>query len=377
MKRASVLVLSILIMVFAPMLMAQNANVDVYGRPLPDNAAPYDMQVWQELCNANTKEIALMSAVSVYERICNQDGFDKFGDSLVNLDENLNLIPGAAASWEVLSDGVTWRFHLRPGQVWSDGTPLTANDYVATYRYMVDPKNAYDFVWMWQGVIAGWDQAVAGEIPPDQIGMTATDDLTLDVKTQGPLAFLPSTLYFWPPLQAAALQKYGNADYTLDPKTSVSSGPFILKEFVPGQRLTLEANPTYNGYRKPYLKEIRGVYGDEQNGSFLAFQHYDVDRVNYGNMGPADFQIVNADPVMQKNYRPNMGDFRTDYLLFDTYNPPFDNLDVRLAFAKSVDRDLDCQERDRIAVRHARVFVPRAGLPGLGRERRFQRYSGV
>src|SRR5215813_11268446 len=163
---------------------AQADNVDVYGRTLPKDAAPYHQQVWTELCNSKRKETSLMSAVTVYQRICDQDGFDKFGDPLVVLDENLNLIPAAAEKWEPSSDGLTWTFHLRKGQVWSDGTPLTANDYVASYQFMVDPKHAFDFVWMWQGVIKGWDQAVAGEIKPDQIGMKAVDDLTLSVTTQ-------------------------------------------------------------------------------------------------------------------------------------------------------------------------------------------------
>jgi ABC-type transport system substrate-binding protein len=137
MKRFVVLlILASLLMVLVPTLAAQSDNTDVYGRPLPDNAAPYQMQVWQELCNSNRKETALSSAATVYSRICDQDGFDKFGDSLVQLDQNLNIIPGAASSWEVSKDGLTWTFHLKPGQVWSDGTPLTANDYVATYRYM-------------------------------------------------------------------------------------------------------------------------------------------------------------------------------------------------------------------------------------------------
>ena len=99
------------------------------------------------LCESTEKQVSFSSVVSVYARIC---GSDQFGDSLVNLDENLNIIPGAAEKWEASADGLSWTFHLRPGQVWSDGTPLTANDYVASYRFMVDPKNAYDFVWMWQ-----------------------------------------------------------------------------------------------------------------------------------------------------------------------------------------------------------------------------------
>lgn len=340
MKRFAILLLVLVtILALVPMLLAQADNVDVYGRPLPEDAAPYEMQVWQELCNSTRPEVALSSAVSVYQRICDQNGFDKFGDPLINLDENLNIIPGAAESWDVSEDGLTWHFHLRPGQVWSDGTPLTAHDYVATYRYMVDPAHAYDFVWMWLGVIEGWDSAAAGEIPPDQIGVGASDDNTFDVTTQGPLGFLPSTFIFWPPMQAAALEQYGSGDYMLDPATSVSSGPFVLTEFVPGERLILTANPTYNGYRKPYLREIRGIYGDQSNGYFLAFQNHDVDRVNYGFISAADFEIVNSDPVLQENYRPNMGDFRTDYLFFDTNTAPFDDVNVRMAFAKAVDRE--------------------------------------
>jgi peptide/nickel transport system substrate-binding protein/oligopeptide transport system substrate-binding protein len=203
---------------------------------------------------------------------------------------------------------------------------------------MVDPKNAYDFVWMWQGVIKGWNEAVAGEIKPEEIGMAAKDDVTLEVTTADPFPPLPGTLYFWPPMQAKALAALG-PNYMLDPKTSVSSGPFILKDFKAGDSITLEANPTYNGYRKPYLFQILGKYGDQINGSFLAFQNHEVDRVNYSFLGPADFQVIKGDKVLSANYRPNTGDFRTDYLLFDTYTAPFDNVKVRLAFAKALDRE--------------------------------------
>jgi peptide/nickel transport system substrate-binding protein/oligopeptide transport system substrate-binding protein len=314
-------------------------HMDIYGRELPEDAAPYEMQVWTQLCDSTRTETSLASAITVYQRICGDaQVFDKFGDSLVDLDENLNLIPGAAESWEASEDGLSWTFNLRPGQVWSDGTPLTAADYVATYRHMVDPANAYDFVWMWQGTIEGWSEAVAGDIAPDEIGMEAVDDLTLVVRTNGARPYLPGTLYFWPPLQAAALESIG-PDYILDPATSVSSGPFILTEFEAGNRVILQANPTYNGYRKPILSELRGIYGDQLNGSFLAFQNYDVDRVNYVHIAPSDFEVIAADPVLSENYLPNFGDFRTDYLFFDTYSAPFDDPNVRLAFAKALDRD--------------------------------------
>jgi ABC-type transport system substrate-binding protein len=331
---------------------AQDDTVDVYGRKLPADAAPYSMQIWTELCDSTRKETTLSAAVSVYQRICGPGVDLQLGDPLLSLDENLNLIPASAEKWEASKDGLTWTFKLRPGLVWSDGTALTANDFVETYRYMADPKHAYDFVWMWQGIIKGWDQVVAGEMTPDKIGMTAVDDLTLEVTTQAPFPPLPGTLYFWAPLQAKALKEFG-PDYMLDPKKSVSSGPFMLKEFVPGKNVTLVANPTYKGYRKPILREIRGIYGDKLNGSFLAFQARQIDIVGYENISPADFKIVDADPVLKANYRPTTGDFRTDYLFFDTYNAPFNDVNVRMAFAKALDRESIVQN----------IIGPRLAIP--------------
>ncbi len=355
-----VLLISVMALAIPPGLAVSNAqadNVDVYGRTLPADAAPYSQQIWSVLCDSTRKETTFAMAVSVYQRICGgSDGIDssgsQLGDSLLGLDENNNLIPGAADKWEASADGLTWTFHLHPGQVWSDGTPLTANDYVATYRFMADPKHAYDFVWMWQGIIKNWDQVVAGEMPPDQIGMKAVDDLTLQVTTQNPFPPLPATLYFWAPLQAKALQQYG-PDYILDPAKSVSSGPFMLKSFTPGKNVVFVANPTYKGYRKPWLKEIRGTYGDALNGSFQAFQARAVDIVDYTFLSPADFKVINADSELKANYRPMTGDFRTDYLFFDTFNPPFNDLNVRVAFAKALDRESIVKN----------IVTPQLGIP--------------
>lgn len=335
--------LAVLVAVFTliatvSLISAQDDNVDVYGRALPEDAAPYDMQTWRSVCNSTRTETSLASAVSVYSRICDQVAFDKFADSLVVLNNNLEIIPSAAESWSVSDDGLTWTFILREGQVWSDGTALTANDWVATWQYMANPENAYDFVWLWLGIIDGWDEAVAGEIPVEEIGMRAVDDRTLEIRTQAPFPPLPATMYFWPPLQADALAEYG-PDYMLDPATAVSSGPFILREFVAGDHIILDANPTYNGIRKPWLSQIIGIYGDQLNGSFLAFQDYGIEQISYTFLTPADFEIIADDPELSENYHPHGGDFRTDYLLFDTFTAPFDDVNVRLAFAKAIDRE--------------------------------------
>lgn len=340
-RRSTLILISVVLFLLSlavPTLSAQDANVDIYGRTLPEDAAPYEMQIWQEMCRADSTQTNFMAAVTVYQRICQPGTSDLFADQLVNLDENLGLIPAAAESWEPSEDGLTWTFHLRPGQVWSDGTPLTANDWVATWRWMATPENAYDFVWMWQGIIANWSEAVSGDVPPEEIGMEAIDDNTLAITTAVPAPYLPATMFFWPPLQAKSLEELG-PNYVNDPATSVSSGPYILTEFVPGDHIVVEANPTYNGFRKPYLREIRGLYGDKLNGSFLAFEDHSIDRVGYEFLSAADFEVITTDPALLEHYLPNPGDFRTDYLLMDTYTPPFDSRDVRLAFAKALDRE--------------------------------------
>lgn len=322
------------ISLMTPLLRAQDDMTDVFGRPLPEDAAPYELQSYRVLCDSTASHITFTAVVSVYQRIC---GADLFADPLVVLDNNLNLIPAAAESWEPSADGLTWTFKLRPGQVWSDGTPLTAYDYEASYRFMATPENGYDFVWMWQGVIANWSEAVAGEVPVEEIGYKAIDDLTIQVTTVAPFPPLPNTLFFWAPIQKAALEAHG-PNYILDPATSVSAGPFMLAEYVPGDVVRHVVNPTYNGFRKPILQAYEAFYGNRSN-SFAAYQSHDVDQVGYETLSAADLEIILNDPALSANLLPTPGDFRTDYLLFDTFNPPFNDQRVRLAFAKALDRE--------------------------------------
>ena len=83
----------------------------------------------------------------------------------MRLDKNFEIVPGAATKWSVDSTGLVWTFNLDPNLIWSDDTPVTADDYVATFRYGADPKHAWDFTWFFGGVIKNWDDAVAGKVP--------------------------------------------------------------------------------------------------------------------------------------------------------------------------------------------------------------------
>lgn len=306
----------------------------IYGEKLPDDALPYDEQIAYVGCSNTAAMTAFEFQVTVYQRYC--PGTD-FADPLTELDKNFNVVPAAAESWEVSEDGLTWSFHIRPGQVWSDGEPLTAHDWVATYRYLAAPDHAWDFAWFYNGVIKNWEEVIAGELPPEELGVAAADDLTFQITTQKPFPPMPGMMKFGWTLQAKALAEHGPL-YNTSLETAVSSGPWILESFEPGKQIVLAANPTYKGYRPPRRKKLIGIYMDP-NTYFAAFQKGEIEAVGYEQLTPADLELVLNDPVMKENYLRHFGDFRTDYLLFDTFNPPFDNVEVRKAFAKAIDRD--------------------------------------
>jgi len=314
--------------------MDEGTNVTIYGETLPDDAAPYEMQVYTVPCDITGNHVTFDFQVAVYQRFCLSDLFQ---DQLVNLDKDFNVIPASAESWEVSADGLTWTFHIKPGLEWSDGTPLTAHDWVATYQLIANPEHAWDFAWFYAGVLKNWDEVIAGELDPSELGVRAVDDLTLEFETVNPWPALPAMMQFSFVMQKNALEEHGPL-YNSDPATSVSAGPYILDVLEPGDRIELVANPNYKGFRQPRLQRLVARYQD-MSTAFLSFQNGEIDSLGYEVLSPADFEVVQSDPVLSENYLRHYGDFRTDYLLFDTYNPPFNDINVRKAFAYAVDRE--------------------------------------
>jgi peptide/nickel transport system substrate-binding protein/oligopeptide transport system substrate-binding protein len=200
-------------------------------------------------------------------------------------------------------------------------------------------------------VIKNWDDVVAGKMPVDQLGVKAADAHTVQFETQSPAPYLPAMLLYSMPLQKKALEAHGGL-YNSDPATSVSSGPFILKEWRKGDRLIYEANPKYKGTNKPFIQKVI-VIGAAPSTDFAAYQAGEIDFVGGANLSPADNEIIAADPDLSKEVHSHYGDFRTDYLFFDTKNPPFDNLKVRQAISHVVDRDTLIQQ----------IIKPSQGIP--------------
>jgi len=134
------------------------------GITLPADAAPADQQVYRTFFNATTTFTTVDFLVSVYE----EGGAvtNILSEPLIRLDNNFMPMPAAALTWEANADGTEWTFHLDPNLKWSDGTPVTAADYVTTFQYAADKEHAWDFFWFFQapGEIKNWSKVGAGEL---------------------------------------------------------------------------------------------------------------------------------------------------------------------------------------------------------------------
>jgi ABC-type oligopeptide transport system substrate-binding subunit len=319
------------------------------GVTLPPDAAPADQQVYV----VHYDNTGNFTTLDFYESVYGRGGAiaDVLSDSLVRLDKNFKVQPGAATKWEVDSSGLVWTFHLDPNLMWSDDTPVTADDYVATFQYGADPKHAWDFTWYFGGVLKNWNEAVAGKVPVDQIGAKAVDSHTLQFTTVAPAPYLPAMMLYSDTMQKKALAAHGGL-YNSDPSTSVSAGPFVLKEWSKGNRVVYEANPKYKGTNKPFIQKIY-VIGAAPSTDFASYQAGEIDYVLGSNLSPADNEIIAKDPTLSKDVHPQPNDFRTDYLFFDDQNPPFNNIKVRQAFSHIIDRDSLIQQ----------IIKPSQGIP--------------
>ncbi len=306
--------------------------VNSVGKVLPEDAAPPEQQVFVTGGSGNPGQFMDISA-SVYNRAALSD---LYGIPLTRINKDFELVPGAAKEWRVSEDGNTWTFMLRDDIIWSDDTPLTADDFVATFRYMADPKSAYDFTWYYSrgsGNIKNFDEVVAGQVPVEELGVRkGNSDYELIIETSEITPYLPRLFLFAIPLQAKALAAHGPA-YNANPETCVSCGPFIVKEFSP-TRIEVVANPKAADDFKPFLERMIAVPFPD---GFQAYQAGQIDHTGISNAAQVD--AVLNDPQLSADATPDVGDFRTDYFFFDVTKPPFDNLKFRQALSHLLDRD--------------------------------------
>lgn len=309
--------------------------VNSRGVTLPANAAPEEEQV---LRLASSEYTWLTWDASVYDLI---DGNDyAWSDSCVRPDKDFNLQPNVCESWEVSDDGLVWTFHLQQDKVWSDGTPVTADDFIFTLQRFARPD--YDFEWFYSMMgIVNWGAVVSGEVPPEELGVAKIDDHTFTITTERPAPYLIKIMAdVWLVPAHIVQDRLDDGSWAFEEENWVSAGPYKLESYNRGRDITYVANDQYTGPFPAMLDKVIITFMAPET-RFNAYKNNEVDAIGGGyqqDLPPAAIAEIMANPELTEQFIswPN---FITYYLFFDTWNAPFDDLNVRQAFSHAVDRD--------------------------------------
>lgn len=192
-------------------------------------------------------------------------------DCLLNIDKDNNLIPGAAESWVTSEDGKTWTFKLREGLKWSDGSDFTANDFVYSWKRVVDPATAAPYSETVLGMVEGYAEATGGNL--DALQVSAPDEHTFVVKLAYPCAYFGELAAFaaLSPVNKATIEANGEA-WATKPETYISNGPFKMKEWVPSSYILLEKNEHYRDKDAIKLDSIKLLLMEDPNAAYAAYK---------------------------------------------------------------------------------------------------------
>lgn len=269
----------------------------------------------------------------VQENTAAQIVIDLF-EGLIWLDENGLVQPAQAEKWTVSQDGKTYTLTLRDAK-WSDGEPVTAQDFVLGWQRAVDPKfGSPNASYLAKAHILNADQVIQGKLPVEQLGIKALDDKTLEVKlTQATPYFLqllayPTTF----PVPHHKLAQWG--DKWATPENIVSNGAYQLKKWSVNEKITAVRNPLYWNNKNTVIETSEYLFEESLASAYQRYQAKELDLT---------WVPVEQIPHIQKN-TPNalivVPRLTTEFYTFNVMKPPFDNEKVRKALYLSLDRPL-------------------------------------
>ena len=238
-------------------------------------------------------------------------------EGLTAIDHHGNVVAGVAESWK-RTDPTTWVFKLRKTALWSNGQPVTADDFVYAWRRHMDPKTASISVSVSAYILNGED-VVKGRKPLTDLGVRAIDRQTLEVRTAGPVPFIDALLAAaqLSPEPRATIEKFGK-EWT-KPANMVSNGAYVLKDWQVNSKVVLEKNATYWDAANVPLTRVTYLCVEDGNADLKLYQSGEEDymmqlapggyaalKARYPNemrngllLGMRFFALNNADPLLK------------------------------------------------------------------------------
>ena len=254
---------------------------------------------------------------------------------LVDYDAKGEPIPGLAVSWAVSPDGTVYTFKLREGVLWSDGTPLTAEDIVAGIRRAVDPKTAAQLVDL-AFTVKNARAVSEGRLPPEALGVTTPDPSTVEIVLEAPSAVFIRRIAGFPlfaPLPRHVFEQAG--DGWVRAGTMVSNGPYMLAEWTPQESVRLVKNPRYWDAANVAIDEVIFYPTSDENAALKQFRNGELD-LNLG-FPPGQWEWLKANMPGKAQITPAS---TVTFLALNHTDPRFADARVRRALSLAIDREM-------------------------------------
>lgn len=197
-------------------------------------------------------------------------------EGLMKVDENLEIVPGMAESYEVSEDGLKYTFKIKDNVKWSNGDPVTAHDFEYSWKRALDPELAADYAYQLYYLKNG-EEYNAGEVTVDEVGVKATDDKTLEVELKAPTAYFLELTAFYTlfPVNKAVVE--ANPDWAKNADTHVSNGPFTLTSWNHDANISIRKNQDYYETDKIFLEGIDFDIIEDENTTWQKYEGGDYD----------------------------------------------------------------------------------------------------
>lgn len=290
-------------------------------------------------------------------------------EPLVAYDSDGKAEKAAAEDYSVSEDGLTWTFKLRKDAKWSDGSAVTAEDFVNTVKRALDSKTSKSIFADMLAPIVGASEAYAGTGSVDDVAVRAVDEYTLEFRLKAPCSYflkLCAMQCVYPSKAGVATNE--NESWYTNPSTNLANGAFYMTEYVQGQYYKLKKNPHYYDADKIYLEEITVKFIDDATAAVSAYKTNELD---FATNLPA-YVMTEYAGKSELVLSPNI---TTRFIMFNLNKAPFDDVNVRKAITMALNRAEICKTvgDDYEA---STSFVGKYMLSNLGNGKTFSAESG-
>ena len=260
-------------------------------------------------------------------------------EGLLNQDADGNLVPGVATGYTSNEDNTVYTFTLREDARWSNGDPVTAQDFVYAWRRAVDPATASPYAWYLELTeMVNAEAILAGEMPPEELGVRAVDDQTLEVSLEIPLPYFPAmtTYATLMPAHRETIEAHG-ADWT-KPENIVSNGAYMLTELVLNEYHTREKNPMYWDADNVIMEMVTGLVINDVNQALTRYRAGELDHLE--PLPAGQFPALKEEMPEQATSVPRLCSYYYTFNHREEAKDALKDLRVRQALSYAIDRDV-------------------------------------